>query len=58
MKIPIVNIDIDDDNLKFIYMFLMLSSVMYLISQVDANERNIQYILYLTQQGGMAHSKP
>ena len=57
MKIPIVNIDIDDDNLKFIYMILMLSSVMYLISQVDSNERNIQYILHLTQQGGMAHLK-
>lgn len=57
MKIPIVNIDIDDDNLKFIYMILMISSVVYLISQVDANERNIQHILYLTQHGGMVRSK-
>lgn len=46
MKIPLLDIDIDDDKFHMIHVVLMLSSVMYLISQATQNARTLQYLMY------------
>lgn len=49
MKIPILNIVIDPEQLRLIYMVLMLSSVFYLISQVNDNGQKINYVYFSSQ---------
>lgn len=46
MKIPLLDIVIEDDKFHTIHVVLMLSSVIYLISQANKNSRTLQYMLY------------
>jgi hypothetical protein len=46
MKIPILDIVIDDDKFRLIYMIFMMSSMLYIMSTVDSNAGALEFVLY------------